>query len=1171
MNYSMSLEIIMSLAGSEAVAGRFREIEPEHLLMAVLKFSEMDPEPLQKAFAAMLDLDLLREELGQVRALLQSRKIESVAFRRALRISLGKGGGPPPGGNLHRSQAARLLFDGAKEIALTSGTRLVAPVHLLQAILANPTPAVSALLPAPEPRAQPAAPPPEVEAAEAQPPDVAELTRILKELRSRLLGKVFGQDHAVQAFVEGLFSAEIAAAADVDRRKPKALFVFAGPPGVGKTYLAECGAQSLGRPFRRFDMSGYSDQMGAALLAGAQRSYQAAGPGQLTEFVKQNPECVLLFDEIEKAHINVIHLFLQILDLGSLEDKFTQERVELKNSIVIFTTNAGKSLYENPNSTGVNVSSASFHRRTILNALEKELDPRTRAPFFPQAICSRMATGFPLMFNRLGASDLERIARAELERVGGLLEKQYGRKTVFGQATPLCLVMKEGARTDARTVRSQAEIFIKSEIFKFCSLNAPERLRDLFARAKRIVFDLDESEEMDEEVRALLEPAGKPKVLLAARKLAGALWPQSMPEAEWTVAMDLPDAENLLGTRDFDLALLDPWFGASSADGGGRGVPKDERPMTAFQFDQAPAAARSFQYGRELLRILHEKYPELPCYLLSSPTGGLVPKVGEELLLACIRSGGARGLMELCVANPEIASDPGYRDFQERLSETARRIHRERRAAELGSQSKVLTFDTAPDVSAQGDIVIRLRNLRIVQTLAAEDVSEVLSDVERPSTRFADVYGASQAKLELEYIVDWLRDPRRFKDLGLRPPRGILLYGDPGTGKTMLARALAGECNVTFMVESATNFVTKWVGSGPENVRSLFARARRYAPTVLFIDEIDAVGKKRQGEASGRAQEETLNAILTEMDGFGAPASKPVIVLAATNLAQHLDEALKRRFDREIEVDKPDKASRLAFLRKRLQGSPTRRVSDAVVERIAGQSANRTIADLERIVQMAGREASRRDGVITDEIMENAFETMRMGEAKGETDPGTLLRVARHEAGHCLIGWFRGEKPVQVTIVARGAAGGYVEREANEERMIYTRGELEGMIRQAMGGRAAEMVCYGMEEGLSTGVASDLENATRWAYRMVKEFGMRPEIGQLAFDTRRIHDGPLAMRLARAAEKIVKTQLDRAVEELEKNRDSLDLLTAALLDRNRLTRQDLEAILPATDSKGPNQ
>ncbi|MBW2638232.1 MAG: AAA family ATPase [Deltaproteobacteria bacterium] len=263
----------------------------------------------------------------------------------------------------------------------------------------------------------------------------------------------------------------------------------------------------------------------------------------------------------------------------------------------------------------------------------------------------------------------------------------------------------------------------------------------------------------------------------------------------------------------------------------------------------------------------------------------------------------------------------------------------------------------------------------------------------------------------------------------------------------MLARALAGESKVAFLVASAANFITIWQGSGPQNVRDLFTRARRYAPAIVFIDEIDAIGKKRMGGAgAGAAEEETLNCLLTEMDGFKTPAMKPSIVISATNVVELLDDALVRRFDRAIEVDKPDRAARGAYLKRRLQGRAGRQVSDEVIDRLAGQSAGMTIAELERIVEMAGRMAAGGDGVITDEIVEEAFERMRMGEPKGRTDPETLLRVARHEAGHCLVGWLRGEKPVQITILARGKAGGFVEREAEEDRMIYTKGELEGLI-----------------------------------------------------------------------------------------------------------------------------
>jgi ATP-dependent Zn protease len=225
-----------------------------------------------------------------------------------------------------------------------------------------------------------------------------------------------------------------------------------------------------------------------------------------------------------------------------------------------------------------------------------------------------------------------------------------------------------------------------------------------------------------------------------------------------------------------------------------------------------------------------------------------------------------------------------------------------------------------------------------------------------------------------------------------------------------------------------------------------------------------------------------------------------------------------------------------------------------------------TIAELERVVQLAGRMASRdADGAITDEIVEEAFERLRMGEATDPADPETLLRVARHEAGHCLVGWLRGDKPVQVTIMARGKAGGFVERETDESRMLYTKQELEEWIRQAMAGRAAELLYYGDEKGLTTGVGEDLRAATRYAEMMVRRYGMDEGIGQIVLEADQLGGGPLAGEAMRAAGRIVKKQLDRALSELEAHRGELDRLVEALMEKNRLTREELEGILPAVE------
>ncbi len=1175
MKRSPTIEIIMSLAAREAIAAEFGEIEPEHLFVGILKFSEIDMELVKDNFAIEGSFEFLKNELDEVRAVLNDRGIDSTALRRQVRAALGKGGSPFNQEAIHRSLETKLLFEMAGELAGEEEAGLVTACHYLRAILKNPTARLAGLIgikplatmadgdsqsPAPG-REEPPGNKQETKAS-ADWLSLGGLTDTLKGLSKQLRGKIFGQDHAVQAFVEGLFNAEVVAAADKERRKPKGLFVFAGPPGVGKTFLAESGSRALGRPFKRFDMSSFSSHEDVNSLIGMHRSYKGAHPGLLTEFVEKNPHAVLLFDEIEKAHLNTIHLFLQVLDGGAVEDKFTEKSVEFRDTIMIFTTNAGKVLYDQPNASTVYLGSAGLHRKTILDALENEIDQRTGKPFFPPAICSRLATGYPVLFNHLGINELNKVAAGALQRTAGLLEKQYLKKIEFAPLVSLCLVLREGAASDARTICSQVEIFVKTELFNLCNLYSPARLDDIMKETDKIVFDLDCRDDLTDDVKLLLEPVEKPKILLAADEKIGQLWKNHIDSVNWKFANDAADVQNIIDAEDIDLVLLDLWINRLQA--GTASI--SSLPMTMQQFDHVPAAARSIARGQEILRSIHQKRPDLPCFLLSSvKEGGDHTVVDDELFSACVRSGGARGIIETSFfSSTDQDWQSACQELSSILEKTCRHVYRERKAQELGSERKTLSFDTAPRINSKDkSIEMRLRNLRLSRTVAAADISEVLQEVERPSTRFADVYGADAAKAELDFIVKWLKNPRQYKSMGLRPPRGILLFGAPGTGKTMLARSLAGECSVAFIVASAANFVTIWQGSGPQNVRDLFARARRYAPAIVFIDEIDAIGKKRTGGAgASAAAEQTLNALLTEMDGFGSSSAvKPVIVLAATNLVEILDDALRRRFDREIEVDKPDRAARASYLKRRVQGSKARQVDDEVIERLAGQSANMTIAELERVVELAARIASGGEGIITNGIIEEAFERMRLGEIKKAADHETLLRVARHEAGHCIIGWLRGEKPVQITIVARGSAGGFVEREADEERMLYTQAEIEARIRQAMGGRAAEIIYYGEKEGFTSGVVGDLRAATHYAELMVRDYGMGEGIGQVAIEPKRLADGPLAIQVMQSVEKIIKSQLDLAVRELQAQRQYLDLLVDRLMEENRLTAADLEQIL----------
>ncbi len=942
------------------------------------------------------------------------------------------------------------------------------------------------------------------------------------------------------------------AGADTKRKRPAGLFLFAGPPGVGKTYLAECGAEWLQRPFLRLDMSSYGVANEMDSLLGSPPVYRGAKPGILTGFVSRNPNALLLFDEIEKACTAVIHLFLQILDAGRLQDKHTEEEVAFRDTVIIFTTNAGKSLYDDQNASGVQKANAAFERAAILDALRTEVDPRRQTPYFPEAICSRLATGCPLMFNHLRVGDLARIAEAELRRVADLLEQSHGQRYEFDPEIPLALVMREGAATDARTVRARAEAFLKEEVYGVCRLFGDQRLDESVAAIREVAVELDRRN-AGEAAAAVFGEAGTARVLFAGGQISGKLYAEALAgKIEWRTASTADQVLDLLAKETVDLVLLDLTMGAVEA-----GAESGSATLAAFDF--APGSARRFAEGQKVLERLRTRMPQVPVYLFdpAGQTGG----VDRELLAACMRAGGARGVVETTLLAAPGCDPLLQRDlFVGEIEGLARRLRQERTAAELGARSQVLAFDTAPALEGPR-LRIRCRNLRLTRAVRGADAGALVSDIERPATLFADVIGGGAAKEALTFLRDWLKDPRKFAAAGIDVPRGVLLTGPPGTGKTMLARALAGESNCAFLAESASNLTGKYVGSGPENVRKLFERARRYAPSIVFLDEIDAVGVNRaevRPGHTGHAESMTLNQLLTEMDGFSRNPALAVIVIAATNHEEKLDAALKRRFGRVIEVELPASAERLQYLRARLAAKAAHTVSDAVLERIALQSAGRSIADLERVLAEAAVMALGAGGVIGDAILSEAFEKVLLGTARANPDP---LRTARHEAGHALAMCEQGSPPVYVTIVGRGNAGGYAAYGDPGERGTLTKPEMEARIRSLLAGREAERLYYGPEEGFSTGPSNDLERATGIAEAMVYELGMSEAAGPLRLDRRRPLPPETAERCHRAVREIVEQQGARVREMLERRRGALARVVAARVEKHRLLQSEILALL----------
>lgn len=424
-----------------------------------------------------------------------------------------------------------------------------------------------------------------------------------------------------------------------------------------------------------------------------------------------------------------------------------------------------------------------------------------------------------------------------------------------------------------------------------------------------------------------------------------------------------------------------------------------------------------------------------------------------------------------------------------------------------------------------------------------------------------DVAGVEEVKGELEEVVDFLRDPKRFERLGARVPKGILLYGPPGTGKTLLAKAVAHESGAHFYSQSASAFVEMFAGLGASRIRKLFETARKNAPSIVFIDELDAVGAARTGHGFNREQDQTLNQLLVELDGFGS--TEQVVVMGASNRLQDLDPALLRpgRFDRQVLVSPPDLAGREAILEVHTRGKPL--APDVDLNLIARHTAGLTGADLANIANEAAIHAGRQERVrIAHEDFESAMERVVAGLQQRRVVSEKEKRIlAYHEGGHALMSYLMGDTlPVQkVTIVSRGQALGYTLNMPSEDRYLHTKEELVDMMIVYLAGRAAEQVVFGR---VTNGAANDLEKATGLARSMVFEFGMSDTVASrtmradnyaLSEETKRLRDGEQA-RLTDGA-------YEEALRHLIKHRAALDRVAHALLEKETLGREELLLLL----------
>lgn len=995
-----------------------------------------------------------------------------------------------------------------------------------------------------------------------------ERAKLYRQFYTRITEKVVAQDAAVSRFLRGLFEGSMVAMKD--RSGPEASYLFMGPPGVGKTYLANVAAKLMGRPCRVYQMSEYAHDSSFNGLVGFERTWKAAQPGDLTSYVMENPDAILIFDEVEKAHQRTLRLFLSLLEGGTMRDIYYERDVDFRKTIVIFTTNAGRQFYEERRDMRI----SALPVQVLTDALKKDIDPVSNKQVLPNELVSRLEKGNIIGFDHMTPIRLLPIIRNGIEE--GLKEAEESLKircSYDREKLPHLLLFRIGTMLDARVAGAKSRDFIKEMLYALT-----ERLGEGGRKyGKREYADIRIRADRNAVTKELLHlPKGEngKRFLVftyANNKKYSACFENEIDgklqrflavlyRGKGSVEEDgANDIRALLRHNEFDAILIDPlWW--KNAGASARGAKNNGMEGVIHQNTR----------GNALLKWLLTQTKIPPVYALAFDKGYDLTDRLE--LQEC----GVREVLELSTSDPE--------GCRKRLDELAYELFLNEKLDRLVSRGRSLDFKIRYQIGkagkeqedATGGVTIQLYDFKKVTSLSTDAENVIVPDVNRKGRGFDDVIGAKDAVDALKHFIYYIRDPKGYRRTGQRVSKGILLYGPPGTGKTMLARALSQEADCPFIAVSGSQLI-----NGDRKVGEVFALARKYGPSILFIDEIDAVAMSR-GFSRG-VSNPVLNELLTQMDGFDKDAEHPVFVIAATNAAEkpglsghqiYIDSALQRRFTKKIYVDLPDKEERIKYLEMRIEAIRDgeynfNALSRDEIEQFAVQTAGYSIGDIENVIDTTISTAvDERMRSITLELMIRCFEESMYGE-KLKVDKSYIRSVAIHEIGHAYLSFLGGERftPQYATVVARANYLGMVSTIPEEVARGLPKADILRRIRICLAGRAAEQVCLGEEEGMEAGADNDLMKATHYTALLIGLFGM--EEGFLPVISLRgdVHpmeqmmNSPLAEKYYAKINEILTREMETTKELIRRNRKNIENAADALLEKSRLNTKELRRLL----------
>lgn len=982
---------------------------------------------------------------------------------------------------------------------------------------------------------------------------IVESALSISDIYTQLQKKIYGQDGALESFVRGLYNSSLKNDPDM----PEATYLFVGPPGVGKTFLAKQVADLLGRPCKIFQMNAYTHDQDTHDLVGHASAWRSAKDGVLTKYVAQNPRAVLIFDEIEKAHANVIRIFLSVLEGAFLESLYTQKRVDFSQTICIFTTNAGRDYFEEH--YGEDFSSIA--QPQLLDIIRNDLSAKSEGKnnpskaglaAFPLEVLSRFAKGEVIAFNHMNIEKLVPMIRAGLADGAQIIkEKQKVKLEYDNELLPYLFLFTMGNKLDARGAVAKSKAFLLDNTYKILGRAAQEP--DKYKNVKKLVFSIDENDRLahdfvrSDKKHVILSCSKDNRSKYFGSKSQSGAGENSTWHYVWSsVAKDEKGdkyeaiAKSVTDEFAIEAAFIDFSFAANQ---------------------QSKTIGDGLSYidsmGNRVFDWIKNEHPEIPVYAVSFEN-------------------------DLGLADKKLLRDKGVKDFLVFKSEADDAISKidsvcygiflEEKLNALARNGQLLNFDVATKLSEDGETVqVILHQFKTIRNMDKDADDLFVSAEELSDVKFEDVIGAEDAKDELKKFISFIRNPKKYKDVGLSASKGILLYGPPGTGKTMMAKALANAAGCPFISTTGAQ-----ISRGEQSIRKAFSVARRYAPSIVFIDEIDAFAQDRQ---SGAGDTLLVNELLTEMDGFEDNSSHPVFVIAATNFGRAhtlygeniaLDSALLRRFGNRIYVDLPGKNELILYLNKVKEKRADKDVnfnslSDEDIAFIAEMLVGKSLAIVDNIINYAGGRAfmANPDNPVLDrKLLVDSYEEMNYGK-KLSVEKSQLRKTAIHEAGHAVVGWVEGGDctPVYATVTSRANFLGFVQYNANENAATRTKEELLARIRASLAGRAAELVCVDGAE-LSSGASDDLQKASQLALDIISNYGMSENslftyplvLGEAGVS-------PMMKPAIEEADKILKTEMEKTIEIVEEHKNLIIKFADALIEKGHLGQAEIERLM----------